>query len=335
VVGVGSLAVHAEEFRPGGDVLQGDSPDVAVRYAEVFAQLMAELADVTVAPPLPNPRWVRWDHPDSGVWPVIEFLDDRHQSAVPAYVVDAADRARRRILAAGLPCVLGHADFEAQNLRWHGREVWAVHDWAVTWWHELPPHRHGTALQVADQLRRLHNLPLPDFDIGRLDPFVRLAERIDAATTLTDADRVWMRERLAELQASYQKLPPGLSHSVVHGDAWIGNVVATDDGQVVFLDLERCSIGPPEWDLVSTAVKAFTLEGISVGDYDRFVDSYGHDVTQWAGFETLRDIREFRLVCMAGQVAGENPARADEAALRLACLRGEYGPRPWHWTAVP
>ena len=26
---------------------------------------MAELADVTVAPPLPNPPWVRWDHADS------------------------------------------------------------------------------------------------------------------------------------------------------------------------------------------------------------------------------------------------------------------------------
>ena len=134
VVGVGSLAVHAEEFRPGGDVLHGDSPDVAVRYAEVFAQLMAELADVTVAPPLPNPRWARWDHTDSGVWPAIEFLDDRDQSAVPAYVVDTADRARGRILAASLPCVLGHADFEAQNLRWHGREVWAVHDWDSLAW---------------------------------------------------------------------------------------------------------------------------------------------------------------------------------------------------------
>jgi hypothetical protein len=134
VVGVGSLAVHAEEFRPGGDVLHGDSPDVAVRYAEVFAQLMAELADVTVAPPLPNPRWARWDHTDSGVWPAIELLDDRDQSAVPAYVVDTADRARGRILAASLPCVLGHADFEAQNLRWHGQKVWAVHDWDSLAW---------------------------------------------------------------------------------------------------------------------------------------------------------------------------------------------------------
>ncbi len=134
VTRVGSLAVHAEEFRPGGEVLHGDSPDVAATYAGVFARLMAELADLTVAPPLPNPPWVRWDHTDSGLWPAIDFLDSRDQSVVPAYVVDAAERAQRRILAAALPCVLGHADFEAQNIRWDGREVWAVHDWDSLAW---------------------------------------------------------------------------------------------------------------------------------------------------------------------------------------------------------
>jgi hypothetical protein len=67
VTGVGGLAVHAEEFRPGGEVLHGDSPEVAARCAEVFARLMSELAGVTVAPPLPNPSWVRWDHSGSGV----------------------------------------------------------------------------------------------------------------------------------------------------------------------------------------------------------------------------------------------------------------------------
>ena len=30
--------------------------------------------------------------------------------------------------------MLGYADFEAQNLRWHGREVWAVHDWDSLAW---------------------------------------------------------------------------------------------------------------------------------------------------------------------------------------------------------
>ena len=133
-VTVGALAVHAEEYRPGGEPLEDDSPDVAVRCAAVFARLMAELAHVEVPPPLPNPRWARWDHRDPGLWPIIPVLDDRDQEAVPEYVVDAARRARGRLLAADLPSVLGHADFEAQNLRWRDGDVWAVHDWDSLAW---------------------------------------------------------------------------------------------------------------------------------------------------------------------------------------------------------
>ena len=134
VVGVGGLAVHAEESRPGGDLLRGDSPAVAERYAEVFARLMAELVEVDVEPPLPNPRWARWDHRDPGLWPAIDFLDSRDQSVVPAFVTELAVRTRKRLLAADLPCVLGHADFEAQNLRWRDGEVWTVHDWDSLGW---------------------------------------------------------------------------------------------------------------------------------------------------------------------------------------------------------
>ncbi|MDI5981380.1 phosphotransferase [Amycolatopsis magusensis] len=131
---VGSLAVHAEEFRPGGEPLGGDSPAIAARYAAVFARLMTGLADVLVPPPLPNPRWVRWDHADPGLWPSLRFLDDRDQDLVPEYIVDAAARVRKRLLAADLPCVLGHGDFEKQNLRWRNGQVWAVHDWDSLAW---------------------------------------------------------------------------------------------------------------------------------------------------------------------------------------------------------
>ncbi len=134
VVDVGGLAVHAEQYRPGGEVLRGDSPAVAARYAAVFARLMSDLADVTVAPPLPNPRWVRWDHTDPGLWPAIAELDECDQRAVPDAVVGTATRARRRLLAADLPPVLGHADFEAQNLRWLDTEIRAVHDWDSLAW---------------------------------------------------------------------------------------------------------------------------------------------------------------------------------------------------------
>ncbi|HEX5119933.1 MAG TPA: phosphotransferase [Pseudonocardiaceae bacterium] len=134
VVDVGPLAVHAEEFHPDGEILPGDSPEVAVRYAEVFALLMRALADLPVPPPLPNPRWVRWDHTDPGLWPSIESLDEQDQDLVPGHVVDIAGRARRRLLAANLPCVLGHADYEAHNLRWHDHRVLTVHDWDSLAW---------------------------------------------------------------------------------------------------------------------------------------------------------------------------------------------------------
>lgn len=134
VVRGGALAVHAEEYRPGGDMLHGDSPEAAVLYAEVFARIMTGLDGVDAQPPLPNPRWVRWDHDDPGLWPTLGFPDTKDQSAVPAHVLETATRARNRLLSANLPCVLGHADFEAQNLRWHGERVWVVHDWdSVAW----------------------------------------------------------------------------------------------------------------------------------------------------------------------------------------------------------
>ncbi|MGW3965464.1 hypothetical protein ACWED2_36990 [Amycolatopsis sp. NPDC005003] len=86
VIAVGTLAVHAEEFRPGGTLLPGDSPEVAVRYAEVFARLMAELTGVTVPAPLPNPRWARWDHADP---------DGDRPVCGEAVRVQAAERLRR------------------------------------------------------------------------------------------------------------------------------------------------------------------------------------------------------------------------------------------------
>ncbi|MCX2947617.1 phosphotransferase [Lentzea sp. NEAU-D7] len=134
VVVAGGLAVHAEEPLPGGEMLLGSTPDVARRYAAVFARLMALLAGVSVPPPLPSPRWARWDHTDQGLWPAIGFLDARDQSAVPSLVTEMASRVRKRLLATSLPCVLGHADFEAQNLRWQDGEVLAVHDWDSLAW---------------------------------------------------------------------------------------------------------------------------------------------------------------------------------------------------------
>lgn len=209
---------------------------------------------------------------------------------------------------------------------------------AVTFWHELPSHAYGTTADVAAALRELHKLTPPEtFELPELAPFVRLTQRIETANTISMDDQNWLLDRLAELKAAYDDLPPGLPRCAVHGDAWSGNVVTTADNTSVLLDLERCSLGPPEWDLVSTAVAYVTTSGIDTNEWENYCEIYGHDVTTWEGFEVLRDIRELRQTTMAAQVAATNPERyADQAAHRLACLRGQRGPRPWSgWSAVP
>lgn len=108
------IATHAEEWRPGGEMARGDDPATAARFAALLAELVAMAATVDVPPPLPNPPWVRWNAEST--------LDD------------VARRVRARLVAATAPPVIGHADWESQNLRWRGTEPHAVHDWDSLAW---------------------------------------------------------------------------------------------------------------------------------------------------------------------------------------------------------
>jgi hypothetical protein len=205
---------------------------------------------------------------------------------------------------------------------------------AVTFWRELPEHRKGTPTEIAHVLRRLHALPAPPFDLPKLAPFVRLAERISGAKSLAPGDRSWLLGHLAELEQRYERLPAGLPSCAIHGDAWGGNLAVTAD-EVILLDLERFAYGPPEWDLTSTAVNHTTFGYVTADQWREFCRSYGHDVTTWSGFEVLRDIRELRKVTFAAQVATERPEFIEQARYRLACIRGDHGVRPWNWQGLP
>lgn len=206
---------------------------------------------------------------------------------------------------------------------------------AVTFWCELPEHHDGEYLHVAAVLRRLHELEAPtDFVLPALAPFVRLRDRIAGAVTISGPDRTWLLSYLDDLERRYADLPRGLPHSVVHGDAWVGNVVVDAEGVAWLVDLERFAIGPPEWDLVSTAVRLTSFGTLDAREYAAFCDTYGHDVTRWSGYEILRDIRELRACSYMLQHAATNAAARAEAALRVSCLRGERGARPWHWTRI-
>ncbi|MFL6140669.1 MAG: phosphotransferase family protein [Labedaea sp.] len=141
------------------------------------------------------------------------------------------------------------------------------------------------ASEVAEALHRLHRLPPSmEFTLPPLDPFVRINERIEAATVLTAEDRSWLHQRLADLRDRYSKLPAGLPWCVIHGDASDTNIAVTSDGTITLLDLQRCTVGPPEWDLTSMAVE-LGYRWISEANYEQFCRCCGHDVTTWDSYE--------------------------------------------------
>lgn len=215
----------------------------------------------------------------------------------------------------------------AQPVRANGR--------AATFWEELPPHRRSTEAELAPLLRQLHDLPIPaGAELGALDPFVRIETRIRTASCASEDDQAFLLDRLAVLQADWAALPPGRPERVVHGDAWTGNCVVDEDGRAFLLDFERTALGRPEWDLTSTAVALDTFGRISPTTYEEYCAAYGYDVRDGSGYPTMRSIRELRATTVAFQLASQGSVPLSQAQYRLACLRGDHGPRPWKWSTI-
>jgi hypothetical protein len=120
----------AEEYVPGGIQLPRDR-----RAPEQFAGLLWQLIDL--CEPLhmedrlnPPPSWMAWDHAEDGVWPRLdEGHDNLNADAEPRWLDDVAERARSILLRFQAPAVVGHADWESQNIRWRDGRPLVVHDW--------------------------------------------------------------------------------------------------------------------------------------------------------------------------------------------------------------
>jgi Phosphotransferase enzyme family len=127
----GEYAASAESMLPGGDVL-GVAGDGAESYAGLLARLIRLAPDpATVASLAPSPPWTAWDHGYGGVWPPADdTAADLNAHPETGWLDDLGRRVQYRLRAAAAsPAVVGHGDWEAQNLRWRGGQPWAVHDW--------------------------------------------------------------------------------------------------------------------------------------------------------------------------------------------------------------
>lgn len=124
------LLVTAEELLAGGQRL-ADQADAAALFAGLLAELVQLAPPPWAVPPLaPSPPWVGWDRQGPRLWPEADDLAaDLNRHLGPGWLDETAARVRVRLAAARLPPMVGHGDWESQNIRWHGRHAWVVHDW--------------------------------------------------------------------------------------------------------------------------------------------------------------------------------------------------------------
>lgn len=126
---LGARIATAEVYVPGGSPLPRGVRG-ARRYGAELARAVRLLPSPDRVPSLePPPYWAAWDHSLPALWPPDPNVD-LNSRAGPTSIDDAAGRARRRLArAASLPSLIGHSDWESQNLRWNGDLLHVAHDW--------------------------------------------------------------------------------------------------------------------------------------------------------------------------------------------------------------
>jgi hypothetical protein len=125
---LGEGVATAERYMAGGEELEphGAAPEYAAGLARLVGLVPASITDITLDP---VPYWMDWEHELPGTWPP-DPNDDLNSRSGPEWLERAGAISRERLRAAPrLPAAIGHADWESQNLRWRGRELYAVHDW--------------------------------------------------------------------------------------------------------------------------------------------------------------------------------------------------------------
>ncbi|MFI5779103.1 phosphotransferase enzyme family protein [Nocardia sp. NPDC051570] len=210
-----------------------------------------------------------------------------------------------------------------------------VDDRPVTWWRLIPDHRPATPAELGSMLHALHTLTPPNEPkLPEYDPFDTLRERLVASDVADEGDRMWLQSHYDDLRRRFDELPKPQALHVIHGDAWQGNLVVPASGTPILLDLDKVSLGWPEWDLIQLAVDYTDFSRVSEADYRSFVEAYGgFDLTTQPSFRVLADIQELRWVGFALGQATASAAVAQQAKHRIACLRGKV-PRPWRWEAL-
>lgn len=127
--------VTAEKWRADGAVWPREDP--AGAYGRLQARIVAACAGLDPDLLAPPPAWLAYDHGDADrLWARAQnqaWDPERVQRELPPGLTETAERARRRLLAAVLPEVVGHGELNGVHIRWldgpNGQPAPIVHGW--------------------------------------------------------------------------------------------------------------------------------------------------------------------------------------------------------------
>jgi aminoglycoside phosphotransferase (APT) family kinase protein len=198
---------------------------------------------------------------------------------------------------------------------------------AITFWRYLPQEgpRPGPA-ELGRLLRWLHRLEPPPTPLPAYRPLVFVQRAIEASRAIEEHERTWLANRCAELLDAYNRLRFPLQAGMIHGDAYLGNLLR-DGHHVVLADWDAVSAGPREIDLVPTLQA--TRFGLPEDQRDAFIAAYGRDIRSWSGYPVLRDIRELSTTSALLRDGHVNETARRELRIRLRSLRADDDRR---WT---
>ncbi|MQA11419.1 MAG: phosphotransferase [Pseudonocardiaceae bacterium] len=207
-----------------------------------------------------------------------------------------------------------------------------VGEHVATLWETVPPSdKRPGPRQLAGLLRQLHELPVDVSSDGSAlpvwNPLDDVRRRVADAEGLGASDRRFLLGECGEVAAALAELRFPLVPALVHGDAHLGNVIASPGGPVL-CDFDSAAIGPPEWDLTPLAVGVARF-GEPRRRYRRFVRGYGFDVTDWDGFRVLRRVRELKLITSVLPILRSHPEVGAELRRRLRDFRLGHDRARW------
>ncbi|MFD7157634.1 phosphotransferase [Kribbella sp. NPDC059898] len=220
---------------------------------------------------------------------------------------------------AGIATWLQSNDAPAAKLASGVSEPVVFENYSATIWELLEAGNPAwTGAELAVPLLDWHALTPPQ-GLKPWDPFSSARSRLAMADGLAPDDHAWLTQQWAEVEAGYRAILPDLQVGLLHGDAYIGNLLREPTGRFVFCDFDGTSVGPLAYDLVVAAVSALRFGAIQ--DHESLASTYGLDVTTLPSWPVLRRIRELVLVTSVITDLRNRPEIAKVHAHRLSTLR--------------